>query len=322
MHQTQTFHCPDCVLNQPAGQQPGKIRRLWIAFVLLSGFAAGEYWAGTISHSLALQAEAGHMTADCIAIALALFAAWIAQLSPSHRATFGYRRAEILAALLNGVGLFVVGGLIAWEALEQLQTPPDGILSQPMLITATVGLGVNTLNALLLHQHSQMDLNLRGAFLHMVADAVSSIGVILAAIAVWRFHWLWADSMISFAVAGLIMVGAIPLIRQSLNVLLEQVPHSVDAEQIQTFITGTDGVDRVTDLRVWSIATGQVALTASLEVHFTQAYKRDRLLQQLQASLREEFGICDVVIQMTTSPAALLRTLPNTELHELIRQDG
>lgn len=330
MHQTQTFHCPDCVLNVPYGEsQPQKIQRLRLALVLLLLFAAGECWAGWLSHSLALQAEAGHMVADCGAIALALFAAWLAQRSGHQRLIGGYR-IEVLAALVNGFGLLVVGGLIGWEAIEQFQAPPSGIMSAPMLITASVGLVINTLNALLLHQHSHADLNLRGAFLHMVADIISSIGVIIAAIAVWQFHWVWMDSAISVAVAGLILVGAVPLIRQSLTALLAQSPLGITPDAIAAQIQQIDGINQVLYLQFRSDSAPSIAPTATtspdtysavhliLDVNVPSGQLREHLIHQVHTLLQAEFGIETVTIQFA-KPQALLPMLTTTKLTDLIQ---
>ena len=257
---------------------------------------------GISSHSLALVAESGHMLSDGLALGLAILATWIARFPASNQATFGYRRVEILAALVNGVGLIVVAMWIAWEAATRLQAPPEEILSVPMLITAAIGLGINSLNAFLLHQDSHDDLNLRGAFLHMVADAISAVGVILAGIVVWAFHWNWVDSAISLAVAGVILLGSIPLIRQSLHILLEKTPAHLDLEQIQAHINNFDGVETIQNLRVWSIALGQDALSAQLMVRIKHGEDRDRLLCQIQTSLQQEFGIQDIFLQMTAPP--------------------
>ncbi|NET35017.1 MAG: cation transporter [Cyanothece sp. SIO1E1] len=200
--------------------KPQKTRLLWVALLLIGGFSAVELMVGLFSHSLALLADSGHMVSDCLAIALALFAAWIAQRPTAQPTSARYHPVEVLAALINGLGLIVIAVWIAWEAIHQLQSPPEEILSVPMLMTAILGLGVNSLNAFLLHGDSHDDLNLRGAFLHMVADALGSVGVILAAIAVGAFHWLWADGAVGLFVSILIAVSAIPLVRQSFSTLL------------------------------------------------------------------------------------------------------
>jgi len=202
--------------------------------------------------------------------------------------------------------LMVVAGLIAWESIARLQEPPTEILSLPMLITAVVGLGVNSLNAFLLHDDSHHDLNLQGAFLHMVADAVSSVGVIGAAIAVWLFHWNWADGAISLGVAAFIGIGAVPIIRQSCNILLEKTPSHLDVEQIQIHLQSFLGVKAVDRLHVWTIALGQEALFADLTVDIRDGEERDRLLAEMQTSVREKFGIQEIVLQMTAPIAVNL----------------
>ena len=288
---------PSCDCSAPPSSH--KIRQLWIALALISIFAVAELLVGVFSHSLALLAESGHMLSDALALGVALLATWMAQLPASSQATFGYRRVEILAALVNGVGLMIVAGFIAWESIARLQAPPTEILSLPMLITAVVGLGVNSLNAFLLHDDSHHDLNLQGAFLHMVADAVSSVGVIGAAIAVWLFHWNWADGAISLGVAVFIGIGAVPIIQQSCNILLEKTPSHLDAEQIQIHLQRFLGVKAVDRLHVWTIALGQEALFAELTVEIRDGEERDRLLAEMQTSVRENFGIQEIVLQMT-----------------------
>jgi cobalt-zinc-cadmium efflux system protein len=230
MHHHQSAHClRDCAFASEGSTSSNKVRLLWTALVLVGCFSLAELAVGLWSHSLALLAESGHMISDSLALGLALVASWIGRFPASDRATFGYRRIEILAALANGVGLVAIAVWIAWEAIARLQSPSADILSLPMLITASVGLGVNSVNALLLHDSSHYDLNLRGAFLHMVADVISSFGVILAAIAVWLMGWLWADGVISLFVSGLIVFGAVPLIVQSLNVLVKTLKNGAGA---------------------------------------------------------------------------------------------
>ncbi|MBW4659016.1 MAG: cation diffusion facilitator family transporter [Drouetiella hepatica Uher 2000/2452] len=315
---------PDCNQHPVTGHEAAsyeasqtaaeKARLLWIALCLIGGFALVELAVGWWSHSLALLAESGHMLSDTLALGLALFATWVARLPATPQATFGYRRIEILAALVNGVGLMGIAVWIAWEAIAYLQSPPVEILSLPMLMTAIVGLGINSLSASLLHSHSHHDLNLRGAFLHMVADAVSSVGVILAAIAVWLFQWNWADGAMSLGVAILVGLGTLPLIRQSLHILLEKTPVHLNLAQIQQHLQSFEGVVSVERLRVWTIALGQEALSAHLTVGIQDGLKRDRLLENIQASL-QPFGIADVFLQMTAPTEPInLSSPPKLEL--------
>jgi cobalt-zinc-cadmium efflux system protein len=221
----QWCECTDCdplqgKLPDPTPQPPSnKLRLLGIGLLLTGGFALAEYGMSWLSHSLALVVDSGHMFSDCLAMALSLGATWLARFAASRQMTLGSQRAELLAALANGVGLVVLAVWVAWEAIVRFQSEHPAIISEVMLLTAIVGLGFNLVTASLLHNHSHADLNIRGAFLHVLADTVSSVGVILAALLIWLLHWDWADEVISLITAGLIAVGAFPLIRESLRSL-------------------------------------------------------------------------------------------------------
>lgn len=211
-----------CPVHDPQTKQ----RQLLSALIVVGIFAGVEGAIGLSSHSLALVAEAGHLVSDCFALVLALLATRIAQ-SPMQWGWIGEntvsikpsRSPETWAALFNGFGLVLVSLWIIWEAIERFQITSPEISSLPMLITAIVGLIVNGINIAILHQGSDHDLNLRAAFLHVVADALGAIGVIVAAVSVAVFHWMWADSAVSLAIAVLILVSTIPLVRQSVQEL-------------------------------------------------------------------------------------------------------
>lgn len=219
MHHHHSHECDrDCDFETEGSPRLHKVRLLWTALVLVSCFSLLELAVSFWSHSLALQAEAGHMISDSLALGLSVLAAWSGQFRLFAKGRF-VRRFEVFAALVNGIGLVAIASAIATEAIANLQSPPDDILSLPMLITAAIGLGVNGINAFLLHDSSHHDLNVRGAFLHIMADLISSVGVVLAAIAVWLLHWFWADGAVGLFVSGLIFLSAIPLLAQSLNQL-------------------------------------------------------------------------------------------------------
>ncbi len=300
-------HPPDCTCSLHQSLDPiahaRKVRLLWAALLLIGGFAIAELVVGLQSHSLALLADSEHMVSDGLALGVALLATWIAQFPPSDQAPFGYRRVEILAALANGLGLVAIALWIGWEAIVQLQLPPNEILSLPMLITAAVGVVVNGINVVMLHQDSHHDLNLRGAFLHMVADMVGSVGVLLAAIAITAFHWLWADSVVSLLVSVLIIAGAIPLIRQSLVILLEQPPAHLELAQMRQWLETQPGIAAVNQLRAWTIAPGQEIVVAWLTIQWDDledsGARRDDLLHVLQTTLQKKFGIYEVMLQVT-----------------------
>lgn len=223
MHQHSDSCNHDLLLDPRA-----KRKQLAWALVLIGGFAAIEWGAGQISHSLALVAEAGHMVSDCLALGLALVATFITQPAlrdgwiGQHKLELQPdRRAETIAALINGLGLMVLALWISWEAWESLHQPALEIATLPMLVTAIVGVVINGINVKLLHQGSATDLNIKGAYLHMLADMASAIGVIIAAVLVAVFHWIEADCIISFGIAGLILLSAIPLVQQSWQQLRE-----------------------------------------------------------------------------------------------------
>lgn len=275
-------------------------QRLGITVVLLLSFFVAQLGIGLWSHSLSLLADAGHLFSDVASLGLTLLASWLAQRPAAGQATFGYRRVEILVALVNGLSLLAIAFFIAWEAVGRVQTP-EPILGLPMLIGAAVGLVVNGLNITLLHQHRHDDLNLRGAFLHVVADAASSVGVILAALAVYFLNWSWIDAATSLLVAGLTALSAIPLIRESLEILMEYAPRSIDPAEVATTLKSFSAVYRVEKLHIWTITSGQLMLCAHLSVQALSAEERDRLLKQLQTHLNQEFGISESILQLTSS---------------------
>jgi cobalt-zinc-cadmium efflux system protein len=193
----------------------GSYRRLSLLLSLILGFAIVEWLVGSTTHSLALQSDAGHMLTDAGAILLALSASWFTRLLLLHRPLGRQPRLEFITALINSVGLLLMAGLIGWEAWHHLQAPPQVVLSGPMLGTAIVGLVVNGIGVWMLHRDSHQNLNIRGAFLHTLADLMSSFGVIVGAITIYLFNCFWLDSAISLMIALLIAGSALPLMQQS-----------------------------------------------------------------------------------------------------------
>lgn len=205
-----------------SSQVKQKFQALWTALVLLSVFFCVELSAGIWSHSLSLLADAEHILSDVAALGLALVASWLSQ-SISKQTIFSRYRPEILAALINGISLACIAAWIVKEALVRLQSPDVEILGLPMLTTALIGLGINSFNALYLHGCSHQDLNIKGVFLHMLADIASSVGAVLAAIAVLWLNWTWADGVISLLVAAVIALFAAYLVIQSIKSLRGQI---------------------------------------------------------------------------------------------------
>ena len=307
--------------NPPINLSRQKTRLLWTAVGLLAGFFVAEWSVGLWSHSLSLQADAGHILSDVGALGISLIASWIAQQPATGKATFGNGRFEIVAALANGLSLLAIASVIIWQAIHRFHSP-EIILGLPMLAVAVLGLIVNLLNINLLHSHSHNDLNLRGAFLHVIADTASSVGVIIAALVIHLWDWLWADAAISLLVAGLTGISALPLIQESLKVLLEYAPESIDLMEVENSLQYFPGVCQVDKLHIWTIASKQVMLCANITVDCAKVEERDRLLQQLQAHLQNTFGITETTLQLTNRRPAPLHPLFSHNLVSLITRSN
>ena len=253
-------------------------RRLFWVLLLTALTMAGEIAAGIWTRSLSLQGDAAHMLSHLLAVGISYAAIVIACRPAPPDKTFRYWRVEILAGLFNGLALLPVVIYVLWESIHRLRHPVP-IEPKWTLVVGAIGLVVNLICAKLLHAHSHHDLNLRGAFLHMLADAASSVGVLLAAGAAWAFGWTWADPLIAAAIGVLVFVWCAGLIRSSCAILLEGAPRHVDLEQIRAAMKGVDGVLEIHDLHVWTITSRMYALTAHV-----------RLRDDLPVSRAEEVG--------------------------------
>jgi cobalt-zinc-cadmium efflux system protein len=305
--------CACCQLYTIALDQADdrKLTLLGGAAILSLGLLLVELGLGLFSHSLALLADAGHMLLDVVALGLTWLAAWIGRRPATPRAPFGYRRVEILMALVNGLSLLAIALLVAQEAIERWHTP-EPILGLPMLVAAAMGLSVNSLNLWLLHRESQQDLNLRGAVLHLTMDAVSSIGVIGAAVAIALGNWLWMDAAASLFVAGLTGLSAAPLIWESLEIFLEYAPRSIEPAQVREAIASFNSVAAVEKLFIWTIGSSQLALCAHLTVEPLTPGEQNRLLVRLHDYLHQEFGIREITLECHTELAE------PTQLHPML----
>jgi len=271
---------------------------LTVTFMLIE-FAAG-LWTG----SLALVADAGHMLTDAGALALALFASWIAARPPTPAKTYGYYRAEILAALVNAVVLLAVAGVVLYEAWRRIVAPAP-VLGVPMAMVAAVGLAVNVTGAWLLHRGAHESLNVRAAYLEVLSDALSSLAVLVAAAVVITTGLTVADPLASAAIALLIVPRTWGLLRQAVNVLLEGTPAHLELTEIEAAMTRVPGVRRVHDLHVWTLTSGREAMSAHVVV--ADVRESERLLEALHAVLHARFGIDHTTIQLETEPSPLLR---------------
>lgn len=256
-----------------------------------------EAVGGWLTNSLALIADAGHMLTDVAAMSLTLGAIWFASRPATARKTFGYYRLEILAAFVNGIALALLSVWIIYEAVTRWAAPPDINGSQLTLI-AIGGLIVNITAAWLLHAGHKHDLNMRGAFLHVVGDLLGSVAAVFAGIAIVGFGWLWADPVVSIVISLIIIVGAWRLILDSVNVLLEGTPAHIDLTLVERMILETEGVSGVHDLHVWTISSGMDALSAHIS-HVDSVAHSD-LLVAVRKRLHDGFGIDHLTIQMET----------------------
>jgi len=278
--------------------------RLTATLALTCGFlvieVAGALWSG----SLALLADAGHMLADAGGLGLALFAIWIAGRPPTPAKTYGYYRAEILAAFVNAVVLLVVAGGILLETYRRLLVPP-AILGGPMLGIAAVGLVVNLVCAALLHGAATTSLNVRAAYLEVLGDALGSIGVVIAAALVVVTGWTLADPLVSGAIALVIVPRTWRLLTQAVNVLLEGTPAHLNLREIEDAMCSVAGVRRVHDLHVWTLTSEREAMSAHVVVDDVR--DSERLLETLHAVMHARFGIDHTTLQLETEPPVVLR---------------
>ena len=261
---------------------------------LTAVFTVVEAVGGWLSNSLALLADAGHMLGDNIALALALLAAWSARRPPDPSRTYGYQRAEILAALFNGVALVVMAVYIALEAWERFSDPPQ-VTWTTMLVIGFAGLVVNVVAAWILHG-AHDNLNIRGAYLHVLGDLLGSVGVIVAALGSGFGGWALADPIASAVLSLIIVYGAVRLVLQASHVLMEGAPAGIDARDIQAELSGLPGVTGVHDLHVWSLGGNRTVLTAHLVRDADEP--ADRLLRVATQRLEERFGVTHTTLQI------------------------
>ncbi len=253
--------------HTPAAAERGAAsrRRLWIALALTASFLVVEVVAGLLSGSLALLSDAGHMLTDAGALGLALWAQALGTRPRSDRKTFGYRRAEILAAAANGIVLGVTAIAVIVEAIRRFAAPQP-IHALPMLVVAAVGLLINVLSAWILSRGGVHDLNMRAAAAHVLADAAGSVAALLAAVLILTLGWTIADPITSIVISALILFGAWRLLRDATNVLMEGVPAGIDVASLESLARDTPGVRDVHDLHVWSLTGDAPVITAHVVI--------------------------------------------------------
>lgn len=266
---------------------------LGLTFVYMLAEAAG----GWLINSLALIADAGHMLTDVCALTLTLGAIWFASRPATSKKTYGYYRLEILAAFVNGVALVLLSIWVIYEAIQRWQSPPL-IAGFELTLIAAGGLAVNLIAAYLLHSDHKHDLNMRGAWLHVMGDLLGSVTAIVAGLLILAFGWFWADAVCSVLISLIIILGAWRLIMESVNVLLEGTPRHISLTAVESIILETDGVGGVHDLHVWTISSGIDALSA--HISHDESTVHSELLAVIRQKLHDRFGIDHLTIQMET----------------------
>lgn len=291
-------HCDGAHSHDGLHHHGGSERAIALALAITVTLLVLEVIGGLISGSLALLADAGHMLTDAAALGLSLGAAWLARRPVSQRRTFGWYRAEILAALINGVTLLVLVVSIVGEAIDRIRHPAP-ISSGPMLAIAVAGLLGNLVAAWILLRSGGENLNARGAYLHVLSDALGSVAAILAAVLIGAFGWYLADPLLSILTSVLITFSAWKLVRAAIDVLLEAAPPSVDVAAIQRSLSAEPLVADVHDLHVWSVSSDFVALSGHVRLRQEiSGAEQQRLLQDLRRRLSSGFAIEHVTLQI------------------------
>jgi cobalt-zinc-cadmium efflux system protein len=278
-------------------------RRLWIALALTLVIALAEAIGGYFANSLALMSDAGHMLTDLSALGLSLMALWFSGKPANVRKTYGYYRLEILSALVNGVILLAITIVIVLEAWSRLRQPAPIHIGTTIGIAA-IGLTANLASMSFLHGHGTM--NVRSAFLHVLGDAMASLGVIIGAAIIWGTGWLVVDPLISVGISIVIVVGAYRLVKDAVDVLLEATPEHVDLEAVRALMAKATGVVAVHDLHVWTISSGIYALSVHLVVDNAQSCNNDAILSEVKHELFDRFGIDHTTIQIESETYAHL----------------
>lgn len=272
-------------------------KALTISFCLIAGFMFIEFVGGILTNSLALLSDAGHMLSDAVALGLSLTALIFGARAATASKTYGYKRFEILAALLNGVVLILLSVYIFYEAITRLSEPPH-VLGQGMMIISVIGLIVNIVVAYILHSQGSTDenLNVRSAFLHVIGDLLGSVGAIIAAILIMAFGWYIADAIASMIVSVLVLYSGWHVLKESVNILMEAKPSGVDSVKVKEILLSIDGVEEVHDLHIWMITSEFSAMTVHLRVRADA--DRDVILDEARMAIADETGIKHVTIQM------------------------
>lgn len=269
-------------------------RAFMIGIILNSAFVAAEIITGFLAHSLALLADAGHNLGDVLGLLMAWTASYLINSTPTRRHTYGFRGSSILAALANAITLLVVTGALSWEAIRRLMHPEP--VAGPIIIwVAAIGVIINGTTALMFMSGRKQDLNLKGAFMHMAADAGIALGVVIAGVALYFTHWLWLDPLISLVIGIVIAISTWGLLRDAVNLSLGAVPARIDAIAVENYLGQLPGVAKVHDLHIWAMSTTETALTTHLVK--PDGIIDDSFLCRIKDELHERFHIEHVTVQ-------------------------
>ncbi len=278
-----------------APARPPSHRALIAAMVCTLTIAIAEFVGGILANSLALQADAGHMLSDTAALGVSLAAAWLATRPLTARRTFGLHRAEVLAALLNAILLLGIAGWVAVRAFGRVGSHVHDISAMPVLVIAVIGLAVNLVALRLLGHHQHSNLNIRGAFLHVLGDTLGSAGVIVSALIIHFTDWTPVDAIVSLGIAALLVVSGFRLLRDSVSVLMLATPSGLDATEVEASLRTVPGIRGIHDLHIWTVNSGFVSFSCHAEIDADAV--PDRILRAANDLLRERFGIRHVTIQ-------------------------
>jgi cobalt-zinc-cadmium efflux system protein len=271
-----------------------RTRLAWTLALTLS-YMVAEVVGGYLADSLALMADAGHMFSDAAALALSLFASWISQRPPTRQLTYGYHRAEILAALANGATLIAIAILIFVEAARRLSSP-EPVAGPLMLSIAVGGLVINIVGMIILHAGKDANLNIRGAWLHLLTDALGSVAALVAGGLIWAFAWYWTDPVASIAIGLLVIYSSWELVKQAIAILMQSAPSHLDLDAVEAAMREVRGVCEVHDLHIWTITSGMESLSAHAVL--LPGHEHQAALEQLRVLLHDRFGIEHMTIQI------------------------
>jgi len=278
-------------------QEVESTRGLKIALGIVIVMMVVEVVGGLLSNSLALLGDAGHMLVDALALTLSLIALSLARRPATATRTYGFHRAEIMAALINGAILAIVAAFIFYNAYQRFRNPPE-IRSGLMLVVAALGLVANLAGILLLRRTRHVSLNIRAAFFHILGDTISSVGVIAAGLIIALTGWTYADPIIAIVIGIIILTGAVQLLRESSDILLEAVPKHIEMDKVIQMIKNVEGVDGIHDLHIWTITSGIFAMSAHVLVQDRMVSRTREILDTINQGMAESFNITHTTLQL------------------------